>query len=103
MEAALDEKEIIRVGRFFFSKNNFDKAIQIIRDADDDSSWLIIDEIGPLELRGEGFSEVVKEILMAGNERQKIILVVREGLVDKVIDFLRVNDAVVINKISELG
>ena len=102
MEATEEEKEIVTVGRFIFSKINFDRAMQIIRSAKDKNGWLIIDEIGPMELRGEGFREVLKEIIASGNEKQKIILVVREGLVDKVKESFQLKDAVVINKASDL-
>ena len=102
MEATAKEKEIIKVGRFVFSKINFDKAMQIIRNAKDKNGWLIIDEIGPVELRGEGFREVLKEIIATGNEKQKIILVVREGLVDQVKESFQLKEAIVINKVSEL-
>ena len=102
MEAAIDEKETLTIGRFVFSRANFDKAIQIIRQAKDEGGWIVIDEIGPMELRGEGFREVVKEIIALGNEKQKIVLVVREGLVDKVRESFQLNDAIVINKVSDL-
>src|SRR5689334_7055186 len=76
MEATGTEETLL-VGRFVFSKAGFDKAIQIIRDAIDKEGWLIIDEIGPLELRGEGFHDVLNEVLE--KRKGKIILVVREG------------------------
>jgi len=52
---ATGEEETLAVGRFEFSKTGFDKAIQIIRDAMTKEGWLLIDEIGPLEIKGEGF------------------------------------------------
>lgn len=79
MEASGNE-ETLSVGRFVFSKDGFEKAIQIIRDAMHKQGWLVIDEIGPLELRGDGFCEVLKEILAERNE--KILLVAREGMAE---------------------
>jgi len=76
MEASGNE-EVLRVGKFVFSKAGFEKAILIIRDAIQQEGWLIIDEIGPLELRGEGFHDILEEVLAKRKER--IILVVREG------------------------
>jgi nucleoside-triphosphatase THEP1 len=102
MEATGNEKEKLFVGHFAFSKAHFDKAIQIIRDARDKSGWLIIDEIGPMELRGEGFREVVKEVIASENEMQKIVLVVREELVDNVKESFHIQNAVVIDKASDL-
>jgi nucleoside-triphosphatase THEP1 len=102
MEATENEKERLFVGRFIFSKISFDKAIQVIRNAKDKNGWLVIDEIGPMELRGDGFREVLKEVIASGNEKQKIVLVVREGLVDEVKESFQIKEAVVINRVSDL-
>ncbi len=80
---------ILQVGKFIFSKDAFEKAISIIRDAIDKKGWLIIDEIGPLELKGEGFHAVLKEVL--AKRKEKMILVVREGLTDQVVTLFSVN------------
>jgi nucleoside-triphosphatase THEP1/ABC-type thiamin/hydroxymethylpyrimidine transport system permease subunit len=103
MEATAEETKIVTVGRFTFSKTSFDKAIQIIRDSVNKEGWLIIDEIGPIELREEGFCEVLKEIIKSENERQKILLVVRDGLVDWAKEFFEIKNAIVIDKVSDLG
>lgn len=79
---ATGEEESLTVGRFIFSKIGFNKAIKIIRDAISIDGWLVIDEIGPLELKGEGFYEVLKDVLAI--RREKILLVVREGLTGEV-------------------
>ena len=98
MEATGDE-EPFAIGRFVFSKKSFNKAIQIIRDAVSKDGWLIIDEIGPLELKGEGFSEVLKEVLLKRND--KLLLVVREGLIQPVKDYFMI-DATVFDSIDEI-
>jgi nucleoside-triphosphatase THEP1 len=89
MEATADESAAMVVGRFRFSRNNFDMAITIIRDAIEKQGWLVIDEIGPLELRGEGFHDVLKEVL--AQRKDKLLLVVREGLVEKVKEYFALN------------
>lgn len=94
MEATGDE-ETLNVGRFIFSKNGFDKAIQIIGDVINTEGWLIIDEIGPLELERKGFYTIVNEILRL--RKNKTILVVREGMVKKVKDHFMINATVVNN------
>ena len=93
MEAEEGEKEILSVGRFSFSKKNFDKAVGIIEEAIDKEGWLIIDEIGPLELRGEGFSEIVKKALKKRNH--KVILIAREGLVEKLRSYFEIRAIVI--------
>jgi nucleoside-triphosphatase THEP1 len=102
MEAATGEKEILTVGRFIFSKTNFDKAIQILRDAMQSKKWLVIDEIGPLELRGEGFCTILKGILQNRGEEQIILLVVREGLAEKVKEYFDIKGTLIVNDISAL-
>lgn len=47
--------------------------------------WLIIDEIGPLELRGEALEPMVSKILRENIDGINIMLVVRKILVEKVI------------------
>src|SRR5438093_50098 len=89
MEATGDE-ETLTIGRFAFSKTHFDKAIQIIRDAINNEGWLVIDEIGPLELRGDGFCNVLKEVLE--KRQEKILLVAREGITEKVKEYFNIHD-----------
>jgi len=49
--------------------------------------WLIVDEIGPLELRGEGLEPEMNKIMDdSGQTGMNIILVVRKSLVENVIE-----------------
>jgi len=97
---ATGEDETLVVGRFVFSKTGFDQAIQIIRDSITKKGWLVIDEVGPLELRGEGFSGVLKEMLML--RKEKILLVVREGMTDQVKETFLLTDVICISSVAEL-
>lgn len=92
---AVEGEETLLVGRFIFSKTGFEKAVSIIRDAIDKNGWLIIDEIGPLELRGEGFHDIVRKVLR--ERKEKIILVVREGLVQQVKDHFMIKATAIDN------
>ena len=56
MEAEPEENETLKVGKYTFSGRSFDRAIAILEQARHKDGWLIIDEVGPLELRGEGLS-----------------------------------------------
>jgi nucleoside-triphosphatase THEP1 len=102
MEAKESEDGTYTVGRFVLSKTNFEKAVQVIREAIPQQGWLVIDEIGPLELSGEGFCAVLKEVVALRQE--KILLVVRdkEEMVKKVKEYFGINDAIVINSIEEI-
>jgi len=101
MEAREGEKETLHVGRFVFSKANFEKASAIITEAMNKEGWLVIDEVGPLELRCEGFYQVVKQISQTGKD-QPVLLVVREGMAEKVAAFFAFNDPSIIRSIDEL-
>lgn len=94
MEATNEETAVFRVGRFCFSKAGFEKASAIIRSAVPVTGWLVIDEIGPLELNGEGFSDVLNGVLAL--RKEKILLVVREGLAEKVGDHFGIFNSTVI-------
>lgn len=88
MEAGEDEPDVLTVGRHRFSMRAFEKAIEVIRHDLEYPGWLIIDEVGPLELRGAGFSAIVKEVL----ERREgnTLLVVREGMVQEVQQYFKI-------------
>ncbi|MDP4264118.1 MAG: nucleoside-triphosphatase [Bacteroidota bacterium] len=102
MEATGGETETQKVGRFIFSKTNFNRAVQVILDAMNTSGWLAIDEIGPLELRGEGFCSALKEVLQ-DRRKGRIILVIREGIQEKVREYFNIKEAAEINDIPGLS
>ncbi len=102
MEAAGDEPEVLTIGRFVFSRASFEKANQVILDALSHHGWLIIDEIGPLELLGNGFHDVLKRVLDTKTNKQNLLLVVREGLVEEVKSYFGLEDAIVITSLSVL-
>ena len=86
MEAAPDEISTIAIGKFKFSMSAFSKAVEIIAgSAYNKKGWLVIDEIGPLELSGRGFDEILQEILQNSHFNMKLILVVRDTIKNEVI------------------
>lgn len=99
MEASGNEAAL-SVGRFTFSMKGFEKAIQVIRNSINKKGWLIIDEIGPLELRGEGFHDVLKEVLT--QREGKTLLIVRKELVGQVNRYYDLSP-IVVGDINDLG
>lgn len=83
MLAVENEKSVFEVGKYIFSKKNFDKACAIITDALDKEGWIVIDEIGPLELRKEGFAFVLGKII--SSNRRSVLLVIRDNILSEVI------------------
>jgi nucleoside-triphosphatase THEP1 len=87
METKRGDEDPLVIGRFLFSKKSFAKAIEILREGlKEKSGWLIVDEIGPLELSGVGFYEVINEIVKV-RTGLKILFVIRGPVLDKAIQF----------------
>ena len=100
MEAGPGEKDTLSIGRYVFSATGFRKAIAHLRNNMHKPGLLIIDEIGPLELRGNGFKDVLEEIL---KERTgDLLIVVRENLVDEVVRKFGITGHIIIKKPAEL-
>ncbi len=99
MEAAGNE-EAVAVGRFLFSKKGFEKAVAVVAEGIGKEGWLVIDEIGPLELKGEGFDAVLQEAISKHN--YKLLIVVREGLAEQVTKRYGINDYLNIKTTAEL-
>lgn len=93
MQANESETNVLKVGRFVFSKESFVKAEAVIRNAIHQPGWLLIDEIGPMELRGEGFYKILQEVLEKRNE--PLLLVVREEMATEVNDFFKINALII--------
>lgn len=102
MLAEPGESNVLKVGRYLFSWSAFEEAIGIIRQAIHKQGWLVIDEIGPLELNKEGFYTVLKEVLENKDYPERILLVIRQELVESVKVFFQINDVVTITDISKL-
>lgn len=93
MEAGTEEKTPISVGKYKFSLSSFAKAVQVLNEHKDrESGWLVIDEIGPLELQGKGFDEIFREILNDEKSTLKLIIVVREKVVQDVLKRYQLQD-----------
>ena len=55
-----EEEPVFKIGNYKFSKESFEWAEQeILKALEVKPQWLIIDEIGPLELQGSGFDNVI--------------------------------------------
>lgn len=84
-EAATGTKNENSTGKFLFDNTGIRRAIDLIVESIGRGDGLtLIDEIGPLELRGAGFAPILP--LLAG--APDLILVVRPSLVDEVLTFV---------------
>lgn len=79
--------EIVSIGKYKFLKSTFDWSQNILIDClNKKLDWLIIDEIGPLEMDGKGLEPAVSKILNnRTNDKTKILCVVRKEILEKFI------------------
>jgi nucleoside-triphosphatase THEP1 len=80
--------ELTKIGNYNFLTSVFEWGRKEMYDSFlEKPEWLIVDEIGPLELRGEGLEPVVSKILNENiNSEMNILLVVRKSLLETVIE-----------------
>jgi nucleoside-triphosphatase len=98
------KEELISVGGYFFSKENFKRANQILlATLSSKPSIIIVDEIGKLELAGEGFFPAVKNLInyCTLNHQYNLVLVIREELLDVAKTFFQLQNARVISRLNE--
>jgi len=86
-EVGKNNSTTIKIGKFNFLKESFDWAeTELLKSLSLKPNWVVIDEIGPLELQGRGFDKITKQLLNSPELGQtNLILVVRESIVDEVI------------------
>ena len=93
--------ELVTIGRYSFLASSFEWARNELQSALAlKPRWLIIDEIGPLELSGSGLEPMVSNVL-TNYERAKdhqLILVVRENILEQVISHYHLEGQYLIDK-----
>lgn len=94
LETEIGNQEIIEIGNFKFLKSAFKKANDYLISiaSETNYSYLIIDEIGKLELKNKGV-HLATEILISKyrrDEKQHVILVVRDYLLDAILKYYQI-------------
>lgn len=95
--------EGIRIGRFVFDKSVFEIARNIIRNAiNEQPDWIIIDEIGRLEMdRKEGLEPDLSYLIdtfKTLNTHTKLLLVIRDYLLEDAKKYYGIEEVVVLPK-----
>lgn len=86
LEHPAEGEAAVPVGRFQFRQAAFDWAVRRIDSAVlTGAEAVVIDEVGPLEMRGGGFAEVMDRLARDHPQVQRVFLV-RTSLIDAVID-----------------
>ena len=95
----LTTEPVETIGRFRFFSAAFRKANEaLMRAAGDAPQWLLIDEIGKLELEGKGFAPALLAILKEGKPKN-LLLVVRDSLITEVLEFFSINNTSILHKL----
>lgn len=87
MDAPPHSQDAYTIGRFHFAISSFLWAADALRSAAQDSTvqYLIVDEVGPLEMQSVGLHPFLEEILTTPRPGLAIILVIRDYLLQDVI------------------
>jgi nucleoside-triphosphatase THEP1 len=94
------DQPLISIGSYHFYKTAFGKANDILVNTSPQLNYIIIDEIGKLELQQKGLFEGTAYLL--NNYSQNLILVVRDSLIDDVIKTFHLTNYAVITTLTEL-
>lgn len=99
LERPLGPEDKLPVGPYTFSRAVFHWARQRLTEhaAMYPDRWLIIDEVGKLELRGQGLAPLAVEIAK-NDHTSKVLIVVRDSLVDQAIHRLDKKQYLVVRK-----
>lgn len=100
------EGSIISVGKYHFSASAFTSANAILMNAwKQQPHWLVIDEIGKLELNGEGLFPSFSGILPSYHQcpsSTNLLIVVRDSLYETVVSTFRIGEHQLISSATVL-
>lgn len=102
---AVNTKELLTsIGRFNFYTAAFEKANSILLHAlSKNPDWLVIDEMGKLELKEEGFYKSIVESAKKYSDKThsgNLLITVRDSLFEEVISFFSIKNFKVINSLD---
>ncbi len=82
------------IGNYKFSLDTFEWAKEALLNClDKQPEWIVIDEIGPLELKGKGLEPAITTILSVQNKTNcKIVCVVRQNILEDFIGKYALNN-----------
>ncbi len=94
-------EKIIQIGRFSFLQSTFTLARKILQEGCVlQAGTFIIDEVGWMELKGEGFEPELSKFIDAvrhHSQNLNVFMVVRESLIDEVIEHYHLSEVDVID------
>ena len=91
---------VIRVGRFNFLEAAFaESANWTMEDAkSEDIRFVVLDELGKLELKDEGYHDLILDLLKIDWSNKNLILVIRDFLLDELVSKYGLQSAALVLK-----
>ena len=89
-----DPGKVIHVGNFVFDRKVFNWAsAELINALENRPAWLVVDEVGKLELEGEGLDAAVYELIKRSKEfpETNFLFVVRDSLLQLFYEYYNLN------------
>ena len=81
-----NESDVLRIGKYVFLEKTFSWARNVLTASlHHPAKWIVIDEIGPLELQGKGLEPAVRTILRNVSNKVNVLWVVRQKLLTEVL------------------
>jgi nucleoside-triphosphatase THEP1 len=106
IDIAKTNEPLTSIGKFNFYTAAFEKANSILLDAlNQNPGWLVIDEVGKLELKSEGFYRSVDEAVRFYGDKNKpgnLLITVRDGLCEAVISFFNIQNFKIIDGLDAI-
>ncbi|MEG8990277.1 nucleoside-triphosphatase [Ignavibacteria bacterium 4148-Me] len=82
----------IKVGKYKFRLEAFNWANEKLNNCiGKNLEWIVVDEIGLLEINGEGLNSSVKNLL-SSTSNEKIIFVIRETLLQQALNYYKIDN-----------
>ena len=107
VDTARTNEPLTSIGKFNFYTAAFEKANSILLDAlSQNPDWLVIDEAGKLELKGEGFYSSIEEAARLYSNKNKpgnLVITVRDGLCEEVVSFFNIKKFKVIDRMDAIN
>ena len=92
------ESSDLKIGKYQFDEEVFQWAIDELEvQFNSARDWIVIDEIGPLEIKHEkGFHNTILRLIHNQDKGKKILFVVRDFLVDRFLQKYQIENAVIL-------
>ena len=105
-EVASAGEGIISIGKYHFKEEIFKKGQEILLVKQRiPVDWIVVDEVGKLELEGRGFEPAVSELIKdvkEGSRKEKLLLVIRDSILETAVEQLHLDEAVIVNELKDL-